>query len=108
MVLTRQEKEKLILDLYNQGKTYQQIAGIARVSVRDIKPVLEKAEKERERELGITTQEGKENTSNSHQPQKSSIASQAYHLFSEGKTPIQVAVQLNLREAEATKYYREH
>jgi DNA invertase Pin-like site-specific DNA recombinase len=57
MVLTRQEKEKLILDLYNQGKTYQQIAAIARVSVRDIKPVLEKAEKERENELGITTQQ---------------------------------------------------
>lgn len=108
MVPTRQEKEKLILDLYNQGKTYQQIASIARVSVRDIKPVLEKAEKERERELGITTQEGKENDSNNHQPQKSSVASQAYRLFSEGKSPLQVAVELNLREAEATKYYREH
>lgn len=108
MVITRQEKEKLILDLYNQGKTYQQIASIARVSVRDIKPVLEKAEKERERELGITTQEGKENDSNNHKPQKSSFASQAYRLFSEGKSPLQVAVELNLREAEATKYYREH
>ena len=108
MVPTRQEKEKLILDLYNQGKTYQQIASIARVSVRDIKPVLEKAEKERERELGITTQEGKENDSNNDQPQKSSVASQAYRLFSEGKTPLQVAVELNLREAETTKYYREH
>lgn len=108
MVPTRQEKERLILDLYNQGKTYQQIASIARVSVRDIKPVLEKAEKERERELGITTQEGKENDSNNDQPQKLSVASQAYRLFSEGKTPLQVAVELNLREAETTKYYREH
>jgi hypothetical protein len=53
MVLTRQEKEKLILDLYNQGNTYKQIAETARVSPRDIKPVLEKAEKEREKELGI-------------------------------------------------------
>lgn len=108
MVPTRQEKEKLILDLYNQGKTYQQIASIARVSVRDIKPVLEKAEKEKERELGITTQEGKENDSNNHEPQKSSVASQAYRLFSEGKSPLQVAVELNLKEPEATKYYREH
>ena len=108
MVLTRQEKEKLILDLYNQGKTYQQIASIARVSVRDIKPVLEKAERERERELGITTQEEKENNSNNHQPQKLSVASQAYRLFSEGKTPLDAAIELNLKESEVTKYYREH
>jgi DNA-binding CsgD family transcriptional regulator len=47
MILTRQEKEKQILDLYNQGKTYKDIAKIARVSPRAIKPVLEKAEKER-------------------------------------------------------------
>ena len=57
MVLTRQEKEKLILDLYNEGRTYKQIAEIARVSPRDIKPVIEKAEKEREKELGINSQE---------------------------------------------------
>ena len=108
MVLTRQEKEKLILDLYNQGKTYQQIASIARVSVRDIKPVLEKAEKEREKELGIASQEGKGNGSNNPQPQKPSVASQAYRLFSEGKTPLEVAVELNVREPKATRYYREH
>jgi hypothetical protein len=106
MVLTRQEKEKLIEDLYNQGKTYQQIAREARVSVRDIKPVLEKAEKEKEKELGA--QEGKENSSKSHQLQKPSVASQAYRLFSEGKTPIEVAVELNIEEKEVTKYYREH
>ena len=108
MVLTRQEKEMKILDLYNQGKTYKQIAEIARVSPRDIKPVLEKAEKEREKELGMNTPEGKGNGGKNPQPQKPSNASQAYRLFSEGKTPLEVAVELNIREAEATKYYREH
>jgi DNA-binding CsgD family transcriptional regulator len=49
MVLARQEKEKLILDLYNQGKIYKQIAEIARVSPRDIKPVLEKAQEKEKR-----------------------------------------------------------
>jgi transcriptional regulator len=63
MILTRHEKEKLILDLRNQGNTHKQIAKIARVSLRDINPILGKAEKEREKEL-------------------------AYRLFSEGKTPL--------------------
>ena len=58
MILTRQEKEKQILDLYNsKDKTYKQIAQIVRVSPRDIKPVLEKAEREREKELESNSQE---------------------------------------------------
>src|SRR5215207_3589949 len=109
MVLTRQEKEKLILDLYNEGKTYKQIAETARVSPRDLKPVLEKAEKEREKELGINTQEGNNgSTGNQNQTQKIPISSQAYRLFSEGKTPLDVAIELNLKEPEATKYYRQY
>ena len=103
MVLTRQEKEKLIEDLYNQGKTYQQIAKEARVSVRDIKPALEKAEKEKEKKLGIANQVREER---SHKQQKPS--SQAYRLFAQGKTPLDVASELNNREVEATKYYREY
>ena len=38
----------------------------------------------------------------------SSLSSQAYNLFSEGKTPLEVAIELNLKESEATKLYREY
>jgi hypothetical protein len=108
MVFTRQEKEKLIEDLHDQGKTYPQIAKEARVSARDIKPILEKAEREKERKLGLANQVREKNNSNNPQPQGPSVASQAYFLFSEGKTPLEVAVQLDIREKEASKYYREH
>ena len=108
MILTRQEKENLIIDLYDQGQTYKEIARTARVSVRDIRPVLKKAEKEREKKLGLSTQKGKDNDSDNNQRQKLSIPSQAYQLFSEGKTPLEVAIQLNLREGQVTKYYLEH
>jgi chromosome segregation ATPase len=83
MILTKHEKEKLIVELYNQGYTHKEIAKIARVSVRDIKPVLEKAEKEREKEL-------------------------AYRLFSEDKAPLDVQIELNLEEPEVTRYYIEY
>ena len=33
---------------------------------------------------------------------------QAYKLFSEHKTPSEVAIALNLRESEATKFYKEY
>jgi hypothetical protein len=89
MVLTREEKEGLVTDLYNQGKNTRQIAQQVGISFRDIGAILQKAAKEKEREHSI------------------SVSSQAYAMFSEGKTPIQVAIKLNLREAEVTKFYTE-
>jgi hypothetical protein len=86
--LNRQETEDLILDLYyNQKKTFREIQRIVRKSPRDISNVLNKAE-----------------------PERSSLSksSQAYRMFMEGKTPIQVAITLNLRENEANEYYREY
>ena len=37
-----------------------------------------------------------------------SLSSQAYKLFSDRKTPLEVAIALNLRESEATKFYKEY
>jgi hypothetical protein len=47
MALTRQEKEKLVLELYNQGKTYRQIAEEARICPRDIITILNRVVKRR-------------------------------------------------------------
>lgn len=84
--LTRNEKEKLVLELYSQGKTYHQIAKQARISLRDIGPILNKG--------GVE--------------QSLSDSSRAYKLFVEGNTPIQVAIALNLKEPDATRFYKEY
>jgi DNA-directed RNA polymerase specialized sigma subunit len=54
MVLTREERESLVLDLYNQDKNYREIAEEARISPRDIGVIVDKAIKEKE------TMEGKQ------------------------------------------------
>jgi hypothetical protein len=91
MPLTRQEREKLVLDLYyNQNKSYRQIAKEARICPRDIKAILEKPVKEMEVKKSM------------------SISSQAYKLFSEGKSPLEVAIVLNLRDAQVNELYKEY
>jgi hypothetical protein len=40
------------------------------------------------------------------QQQQEEISSKAYKLFSDGKKPVEVAMELNLREPEVTKLYR--
>jgi hypothetical protein len=89
--LTRQEKERLVINLYNQGKTIREISKEVRISFRDIGAILRKESGEEQNEK-----------------QSLSQSSRAYSLFSEGKEPIEVAIALGLTESETTKYYEEY
>jgi hypothetical protein len=95
-MLTRQERERLVIDLYNQGKTIRDISKEARMSFRDIGTILKKASGEREE--------------NQDKKQSSllSPSTQAYRLFSKGKNLIETAIELDLSEVETTKYYEEY
>ena len=73
------------MDLYNSGSSYREIAKEARVSLRDIKGILDRAN-------GVRT---------------ISKTSQAYRMFSEAKSPMEVAIALDMREPEVTQLYRE-
>jgi hypothetical protein len=110
-ILTRQERERLVLDLYNQGKTYREISKEARVSPRDIGIILNKVIEEKTKESkeeAIKQQDDNAKQNKQEQQQNLSPSAQAYKLFSDRKTPLQVAIELNLKESEATKFYREY
>jgi transposase len=107
-IMTREERKRLVLDLYNQGKNIRQIAKEVRMSFRDIGVILnktfaEKAERMKEQQDNNDAEENKQ-----QEQQQLSLSSQAYKLFSDRKTPLEVAVALNLRESEATKFYKEY
>jgi hypothetical protein len=92
-MLSRQEKERLVVDLYNQGKTIRDIAKDLRMSFRDIGAILKKSGEREEEE--------------NEEKQLLSPSTKAYQLFSKSKTPLQVAVALDLTESETAKYYEE-
>src|SRR5215213_6227169 len=104
-ILTRPEKERLVLDLYNQGKTYREISKEARISPRDIGVILNKVIEEKTEAKG--QQVNNSDTEKNHEQQQH-LSSQAYKFFSDRKTPLEVAIELNLRESEATKFYTEY
>jgi transposase len=108
-ILTRQERERLVLDLYyNQGKTYREISKEARISPRDIGVILNKAVEEKTEGLKGQQQDGVEKSKEAKDKQHLSLSAQAYKLFSDRKTPLEVAIELNLGESEATKFYSEY
>ena len=97
MFLTKEEKERRVIDLYSQGKTYRQIAEEVRISPNDIHAILNK--KEEEKNNSVVT---------NNQKQRQELSSRAYELFSEGKTPVEVAIILNLPATKVSKLYREY
>lgn len=40
--MIRQDREKIVVELHKEDKSYRDISKIARISVRDIKPILQK------------------------------------------------------------------
>jgi hypothetical protein len=94
------ERERQVLELYGQGKTTRDIAKEQRLSLRDISLILKKHGVNH----GITLIDDDDNKKSHSDTEK---ATQAYKLFSEGKKPVQVAIELNLREKQVYKFFRE-
>ena len=77
------EREGRVLELYDQGKSTREIAKELRMSLRDIGFILKKGQVNH----GIVTimDDGNNSNSNNNKPHNEK-ATQAYKLFSEGKS----------------------
>ena len=82
----RKRREGLVVALYEKNKTYREIARELRMSPTSIKATLNKA--------GLD--------------QSTTLASSAYELFSNDKTPLEVAISLNVAADEAIKYHQQY
>src|SRR5829696_1007960 len=80
-ILTRQERERLVLDLYNQGKTYREISKEARISPRDIRVILNKVVEEKTKASQEQQDNDKAEQYQEQEPRQLSLSAQAYKLF---------------------------
>ena len=83
--MDRKQKEALVIALSEKGKTYREITKEAGVSPNTIKAILNKA--------GLD--------------QITSISSRVFELYSQDKTPLDVAITLGLKSEEALRYHQE-
>src|SRR6187401_3590560 len=95
------ERERHVIELYNEGKTTRDIAKELRMSLRDISSILRKNQVSHGLPFPII-----DNNNNNKSPNQKST--QAYKLFSEGRKPVEVAIELGLSERQVTKYCREY
>jgi 5'-3' exonuclease len=94
MTIDEQRKRRVIDLYYNQGKTTHEIAKTERMSIRDISAILKEEEAKQQK--------------HKDQQQQKDLSSKAYKLFSEKKSPIELAIILNLIEPEVTKLHKEY
>lgn len=73
--------------------TIREISKKCHMSFRDIGTILKKTSGEMEED---------------QDKKQSSLSAQAYSLFLEGKTPIEVAIELDINESETTRFYEEY
>src|SRR5919206_764415 len=88
-------RERQVIELYNQGKSTRDIAKELRMSLRDISIIL----RNNQVNHGIVmTDNRSDNTNSNNNRSPNEKATQAYKLYTEGKKPVQVAIQLGLSE----------
>ena len=98
MILNRQQKENLVVDLLNQGVSYPQIAKQVHLSFSDIKKIRMKSTGE------VSEEQQKED----QKKKPLSIPSQAFKLFLEGKSIVQVAIMLDLPTDQILKVHSDY
>jgi hypothetical protein len=83
--MNREEREEYVVQLYKENNSISEIARLVHMSFRDIGVIINKAKLQAEREGGYPNNE-----------ESKSPESQAFKLFSEGKSPVEVAILLDL------------
>ncbi len=100
--MTREEKEQYVIQLYKENKSTREIAKLVHMSFSAIGAITKKAKLEADAERGGQLREEDEDIKS-----KSKIT-QAIKLFSELKTPVEVAIALDLPAAQVQAIYQEY
>jgi hypothetical protein len=99
--MTRKQKEQYVIDLYKQDKKIREIAERTHMGFRDIGAIIKRIKLEVERERGQLEEKDDYDTESKSQ------TTQAIKMFSEGKTPVDVVIELDLPADEVREIYRQ-
>ncbi|HSF50856.1 MAG TPA: hypothetical protein VLA74_08865 [Nitrososphaeraceae archaeon] len=106
IIFNKFEKEKKVIELHLAGKTIREIAKQVRMSFGDTSKKI----KEYERKIKLEERKkdyGKNNNKDNNKIKRISKSSRAYELLLKGKTPVEVAIELDLCFQDIRKYWIE-
>jgi hypothetical protein len=98
--MTRAQKKQYVIQLHEEGKDFKQIAKLAHMYLRDITAKIKEHQDKIERENGQL-----EELDNIKSKSKTT---QAIKMFSEGKSPTDAVIELDLSPEEVRMIYRQY
>ena len=98
--MNREEKEQYVIQLYKENKSTREIAKLVHMSFRNIGAIIKKAKFEADGERHPLEEDD--------DIKSKSKVSQAYKLFSELESPVEVAIALDLPANQVRAIYREY
>ncbi|MGZ5491853.1 MAG: hypothetical protein ACXWE6_14110 [Nitrososphaeraceae archaeon] len=97
--LNKYEKEKRVIELHLAGKTIREIAKEVHMSFTPISKIIKAYERNKE------LQAKREESNQSSQIKKPSLSSRAFKLFSDGKKPTEVVIELDIPPEKVEKLW---
>ncbi|MGN6631091.1 MAG: hypothetical protein ACTHKP_02470 [Nitrososphaeraceae archaeon] len=102
--MTRDQKEQYVLELYQKGKNIREIAQLVRMSFSAIGTIIKVYKQEIERENGQL----EDRNDGDYDIKSKSKTTQAIKMFSEGKSPTDAVIELDLSPEEVRMIYRQY
>jgi transposase len=98
---SREEREQYVIELYKQGKTIREIAQLVHMSFSSIGTIIKKY-------TGYDNNDKPSKENENGKKESVSDSTKAFKLFSQGKTPVQVAIKLDVEAEEVNVLYRQY
>ena len=106
MLLSRKEKEKLVINLTQEGKTTREIAKQAHISLRDIGKIQHKLTGDEEL---FEREQKKQDAEKEKQKRKPLLPyAQAFQMFKDKRTLADVAIELDIKSSVVLDFYSEY
>lgn len=99
LLLTRKEKEEMVIKLAKEGKTTREIAKIVHMSLKDIGEIIRKFTGDHKHSVSNMIEE---------EEKKKSLCTQAFQIFREKKPLTEVAITLDLDADTVLDYYLDY
>jgi hypothetical protein len=104
--MTKAEKERYVIQLYEEEKNYKEIAKLTHKSIRDISAIIKRHQENIERESG-QLEERNDDYDDDYDIKSKSETTQAIKLFSQDKNLVDVAIALDLPPDKVQEMYRQ-
>jgi transposase len=107
LLISKKEKEKMVIKLASEGKTTREIAKAVHISLKDIGKIIRKVTGDAD-ESPAAEKEMEEEQKKQNRMKSLSHYAQAFQMFKDGKSLVDVAIEIDQESIIVLNYYKDY